>query len=132
MVSLRKLKSIKQKIHRGKILEEKVKATHISKEAIARRADYSRNAYYLHINNPDLPDPILIKYGKALNYDFSQDIPDLEQQLMEESVADYTKEPETLEEAKQQINYWRFKYYTTLDKYNTTLDKYIDAIEKKK
>ena len=72
-----------------------------------------------------MADAILLKYGKAINYDFSQDIPDMEQQLVEEASVDYSKEPQTLNEAKQQISYWRHKYYTTLD-------KYIDAIEKKK
>jgi hypothetical protein len=67
----------------------------------------------------------LLKYAKAINYDFSQEIPDLQQQLVEEPEVDNIKEPETLEEAKQQIGYWKYKYYTTLD-------KYIDAIEKKK
>jgi len=67
----------------------------------------------------------LLKYGKAINYDFSQDIPGMEEQVAEEPVVDYMKEPETLEEAKQQVNYWKYKYYTTLD-------KYIEAIEKKR
>lgn len=49
----------------------------------------------------------------------------MEQQSVEEPVVDYMKEPETLEEAKQQISYWKYKYYTTLD-------KYIEAIEKKR
>lgn len=49
----------------------------------------------------------------------------MERQVAEEPTIDYTKEPKTLQEAIQQINYWRQKYYTTLD-------KYIDAIEKKK
>lgn len=49
----------------------------------------------------------------------------MKQPVVEEPVVDYVKEPETLEEAKQQINYWKYKYYTTLD-------KYIEAIEKKR
>ena len=49
----------------------------------------------------------------------------MEKQVVEEAAVDYTKEPETLDEAKQQISYWKYKYYTTLD-------KYIEAIERKK
>jgi hypothetical protein len=36
---------------------------------------------------------------------------------------DYYNDPKTLSEAKEQIDFWKHKYYTTLD-------KYINAIEK--
>jgi len=43
-------------------------------------------------------------------------------QIVDELNFDYYREPKTLTEAKEQIEFWKQKYYATLD-------KYINAIE---
>lgn len=109
-------------IHRGQVLQAVVEATRFNKEEVAEKAGYTRSSYYKHINDPDLPYSTLIKYGRALNYDFKADIPDMPEYMMEEPVEDYDKEL-TFEEAKRSIEYWKNKYIDLLERYNGVMEE---------
>lgn len=95
----------------------------MKKGVLAVKAGYKRGTYYLHIKDPDLSDAILNKYAKALDYDFSQDIPGIEKQLIDEPSTEYGNEPKTLQEAKVQTDFWRQKYYELLDKYVKVIEE---------
>jgi len=92
---------------------------------VARNAGYKRVTYYSHIKQPDLSFSILNKYAKALKYDFSDEIPGMDQQVIDEPSFDYSNDPKSLREAKEQIAIWKEKYYELLD-------KYVKVIEDKK
>jgi transcriptional regulator with XRE-family HTH domain len=113
----RKLESIQQSIHIGKILQRAVKESGMNITVIARRAGYKRVTYYLHIKQPDLSFSILSKYAQALEHDFSGEIPGMAHQLIDEPSFEYNNDPKTLKEAKEQILLWKEKYYELLDKY---------------
>ncbi len=119
----KKLESIKKIIHRGKILQRVVKETGINVAVIARKAGYKRVTYYLHIKQPDLSFSILSKYAQALDHDFSGEIPGTESQVIDDPSFDYSSDPTTLKEAKEQITTWKQKYYELLDKYVKVIEE---------
>jgi hypothetical protein len=70
---------------------------------------HRRRAYF----NKNDPNPLfeqLEKYGKVLKHDFSQELPEMHRYVLEEAEAPYNT-PKTLEEAIEQKDYWRERYY---------------------
>ncbi len=110
------METIKQNIHRGKILQEAVEATGLNKNIIAQKAGYKRVTYYLHIKQKDLSLNILQKYSKAMGHDFSEEIPDIKPLLMEEPETTYFTKPKNLQQAIEQIDYWKNRYLSLLEK----------------
>jgi hypothetical protein len=103
------------KIHRGEILDAAVRNSSFSITAVAKKLKISRRSYYNHIADPNLSWDQLEEYGKALKYDFSQDIPEMKKYVFEEPEARYGRKPENLEQALQHIDYWKAKYYQLLE-----------------
>jgi hypothetical protein len=92
-------------------------------EVITQRAGYKRGTYYLHIKKKDLPVSILNKYAKAIGHDFSEDIDDMPSSILGEPEFIYGGEPATIEEAIQQRNQWKEKYYALMEKYVQCMEK---------
>ncbi|MGS2765013.1 hypothetical protein [Sinomicrobium sp. M5D2P9] len=108
----------KKKIHRGEVLKKAVKNSGIAIKVVAEKAGYSRSAYYKHIEMEDLSLHILLKYGKGLEFDFSQFIPEIN------SIDDKEMgHPVTYKEALNQIHLVKEKYYSLLEKYNNLLEE---------
>jgi len=105
----------KRNIDRGKLLQEKVSKSGISVKVVTNRAGYQRPTYYTHIEKSDLSFDILEKYGKALNYDFSIDIPEMKEYFK-------SRNPNISNDIGS-AEYWKSKYYDLLEKYNTLLEK---------
>ncbi|HEX7844212.1 MAG TPA: helix-turn-helix transcriptional regulator [Chitinophagaceae bacterium] len=108
--------------NRGQVLATAVEATGLKKENVAKKAGYSRSAYYKHIESPDLDYSILIAYGKAINHDFTDEFPDMPKYLLSEPDEIYGR-PKTLEEAIALIMQWKNKYLELVDKYNRLLEE---------
>ena len=111
------MKTVKKNIHRGKILKAAVDGTGISIDVLTRKAGYSRISYYNHIKKADLSNRILEKYARAMNYDFSIEIPDFNVPLVEEPEEPYLTRPRTIEEAIEQRDYYIKKYIEVLEDY---------------
>lgn len=113
----------KQKnIHRGQLLHAAVEATRLNKEEVAQKAGYSRSAYYKHILDKNLPYHILAAYGKAIRYDFTEDLPEMPKYVLEDPQEKYGDNV-TLEEAIKQRDQWREKYYELMEKYNKLIEE---------
>ena len=112
----------KTKLNRGQILAAAVEASGLGKEEAAKKAGYTRSAYYKHIENPNLDDHILIAYGKAIKYDFTEEFPDMPKYMMEEPEEAYGK-PKTIDEAVKIIELWKNKYLELLEKYNRMIEE---------
>ena len=108
-------------MNRGQVLATAVEASGLGKEEVANKAGYSRSAYYKHIENPNLDYHILIIYGKAIKYDFTEEFPDMPKYLLEEPEEAYGK-PKTLEEAIKIMELWKNKYLELLEKYNRLIE----------
>lgn len=109
-------------IHRGKILQQLVDATRTNKSVIAERAGYSRASYYKHIQEPELEYRIITAYGKAIKHDFTKEFPEMPKYLLEEPDVSYSKDL-TIEDAREQIEYWKNKYVELLEKYNHLIEE---------
>lgn len=112
----------RSKSDRGQILAAAVEASGLKKEDIARKAGYSRSAYYKHIDSPDLEFSILIAYGKALHYDFTDEFPEMPKYLLEEPDEIYGK-PKSLDDALKLLEQWKNKYLELLEKYKLLMEE---------
>jgi hypothetical protein len=115
------LKTVKKNIHRGKILQAAVEDKGINIDVLTKKAGYSRGAYYNHIKKADLPDKILEKYARVIQYDFSEDIPDFKASVTAEPEMPYLTKPHSLEEAIEQRDYYITKYIELLEEYRKML-----------
>jgi hypothetical protein len=120
-ISLTPLKR-KLHIHRGQILQTAVDATRLKKEDVAEKAGYSRASYYKHVQEPELDYHILAAYGKALKYDFTEELPEMPKYVLSEPDESYGKAL-SLDEALRQRDHWRDKYLELLEKYNGLIEQ---------
>lgn len=111
-------------MNRGQILESAVKASGLGIEEAAKKAGYTRSAYYKHKDDPELDYHILILYGKALRYDFTEEFPDMPKYILEDPEAVYGK-PKNMDEALQLAEVWKNKYLEILEKYNRLIEEKI-------
>ena len=116
------MKSKRTKLNRGQVLATAVEATGLNKEDVANKAGYSRSAYYKHIENPELDYHILMAYGRAIRYDFTEEFPDMPKYIVEEPGDGFNK-PATLEEAVLLLEKWKDKYLELLEKYNQIIEE---------
>jgi AcrR family transcriptional regulator len=124
------LKSKYKKIHKGEILQAAVNKSDLRITQIVKKAGYSRSSYYHHIGNEELSYEILETYGRAMKYDFTEDLPEMSKYLVEDSSEAYTLL--TPDEAIKQRDYWKDKYYTLLEKYHLLIEERITTPGKKK
>ena len=114
---------------RGQVLAAAVGASGLNIEDVAKKADYSRAAYYKHIKNSDLEFHVLIAYGKALHYDFTDEFPEMPKYLLEEPDEVYGK-PKSLEEAIKLIEQLKNKYLDLLEKYHLLMEEKVGTTNK--
>ena len=113
------------KVNRGQLLAAAVEATGLNKEVVAKKAGYSRSAYYKHIENPELDYYILMAYGKAIKHDFTDELPDMPRYMLEEPDEIYGR-PKTLEEALILLDQWKNKYLELLEKYKGLIEEKVE------
>lgn len=115
------MKTRKQPTHRGDALQAAIQQSDLTIKQITARAGYSRSSYYNHVADPNLPDEVLIRYGKVLKYDFTTEIPGLSKYQFNDEIVPRPK-PKTFDEAIADRDYWRDKYIALLEKYNTVVE----------
>lgn len=115
-------------IHRGKILKELIykycQQEGISITKIAKRAGYDQSTVYRHFTLDNLNYNILIRYGKAMRHDFSEEFPEMTDYFtVEEEVFPKELPPQPLspEECMEQLKYYQTKYIELLEKHNKML-----------
>lgn len=112
------------------MLSSVVESTRINKEKVAVKAGYSRSSYYKHISNPDLDFHILTAYGKAIQYDFTEQFPDMPKYMVYDPEENYDA-PKSLDDALKQRDSWKDKYYDLLEKYNSMMEEKLQELKKK-
>lgn len=104
----------KRHSHRGELLKKAVESSEIKITVLVKRMGISRGTYYNHVENPNLSFEKLAQYGKILNHDFREDLPEMKNYVLEESDVQ-NKSPKNMKEALLQIDYWRTKYIKLLE-----------------
>jgi hypothetical protein len=122
-------------IHRGKLLREAVdkycKKHGSSITRIARKAGYDQSTIYRHFDKDDLSYPVLLKYGKAMEHDFSEEFPEMAEFFsFEKPVVKSEEVRMSNEECMEQLNYYQKKYIDLLEKHNQMLTNRLTIYEK--
>jgi AcrR family transcriptional regulator len=107
--------------HRGEILEKVVRKRNPNITDLSKKVGYDRQTIYRHFKDTQLSDSIILKYAKALKYDFYREFPDLlnYSNMVAEPLADYR--PLTLSDALKEADGWKNKYISLLERYNELL-----------
>lgn len=109
------LEKYKSQIHRGAILHGVAKRHPNTISKIAKEAGYDQSTFYIHKQNADLSFDILVKYGTAMNHDFSNEIPEYSEYLIKNGVKQPNDLKMTYEELEKDRNFYRDKYYAQLE-----------------
>jgi hypothetical protein len=110
------LETAARNIHRGALLDKAVKEHSTNITQMTKRLGISRGTFYNHIRDPHLSFETLAKYGKVIKYDFSADLPEMKKYVFEEPEVPYGV-PKSFEEAVEQRDYWRERYYQKAEEY---------------
>lgn len=96
-------------VHRGQIVEKAVKNSGIKISELSRKLDKSRRFVYILFGNEIAPLHYVRKIGIIINYNFSKEIPELEEDL-------------GLSENDMS---WKDKYISLLEEHNQFLKKML-------
>lgn len=103
--------------HRGEIIRSAVYKSGYTITDIAKRLGKSRRWMYLMFENSNVPLDIVIKMGKIIHYDFSEEIKEF-------GIAfNSMNEPQSVYSKEHSAEYWKDKYLVLLEEYNTLLKK---------
>jgi CO dehydrogenase/acetyl-CoA synthase alpha subunit len=111
------LKTKERNIHRGALLDTAVRENAANITQMVKKMGISRGTFYNHVKDPNLSYEQLAKYGKVIKHDFSQDLPEMKKFVLEDMEVPYGT-PKTLEEAIEQRDYWRERYYKKAEECN--------------
>ncbi len=121
-------------IHKGQIVQEKINkyrnTSGVSLTQIAKKAGYKHAMPYRHFKDPYLPSHIILRYGKAIGYDFSEDIPDLQNENILEDPEEPYGSTKSLEDCMSERDMWKDKYIELLEKHNAMLNEHLERGKK--
>lgn len=105
---------------RGASLHRAVASSPDKNVDIATRAGYVANTMYGHFRKSDLADAIMVKYGKAIPYDFSIEYPELAVYFKTSTIP----QDKSYTEIRNQLESTQNKYTTLLETHNKLLVEY--------
>lgn len=116
-------------VHRGELLRQTLKkyckANGVTLTYIARQVGYDQSTLYKHFDKEDLDYHIIRKYGKAIKHDFRMEYPSMENDYL--SIIEETGEDgKTMEECLKEIEHWKMKYLSLLEKHNQLLTERVN------
>lgn len=100
--------------HRGEIVETVVRNSGYSLTKLADRLGKSRRWMYLMFENPNVTLDVILKIGKLINHDFSDEIDEFKnitESVTYEAGVMYKKNDKT-------VAYWKEKYYELLEEHH--------------
>ncbi|WP_214225540.1 helix-turn-helix domain-containing protein [Pedobacter sp. B4-66] len=113
------LKQHSLKRHAGSIIESIIRKQGHNISKLARYMKISRCTLYNWFEQDNLPYEVLVEIGSCINYDFSQEFPEVfslnREKKMDRQVLD--KQPGE----NRDVDYWMRKYILLLEEYNECL-----------
>lgn len=106
--------------HRGEILKKVFDELNLKVATVARKVGIDRGTVYRHFDERDLSIDYIVKYGKAMNYDFSKYFPEI-LNITREPIEEYKKDKLSYAELEAEMFKWKDKYIELLEKYNELL-----------
>ena len=114
-------------LHKGEIIEKAVRKQRFPITLLAKRLGLSRRHIYNIFNNPKTSLDLVLKIGKIIQYDFTEELKDIAR-IPEEYKINQLSEPDISFET---INYWKSKYFELLQKHNNLLESHQLVLEDK-
>ncbi|RDC65034.1 hypothetical protein [Adhaeribacter pallidiroseus] len=110
-------------IHRGEVVEQKVRNSDMKIVKVAEALAITRNTLYVRFQTPNLDLDFIKRVGKIIHYDFSQDIPELKtsQETLSELPEESVTELQSLSECTKALLNLQKKYIALLEKHNELL-----------
>lgn len=110
-------------VHRGSILRAVASRHEKSIIKIANDAGYDQTSYYVHVKKDDLSFDILYKYSKAMNHDFSMEIPEMADYLAMHGLNKGPIQSLSYDDLIRDRDNWRDKYYALLEKHTELIQE---------
>ena len=108
--------------HRGEIVQNAVKTSGFSVTTVAQRLNVTRKQVYNYFDNQKLPYETIIKIGKVIHFDFSENFTELKSESM-------VSEPEmiynSLALCQKKLFEITMKYNDALVEINHLKEKYL-------
>lgn len=109
--------------HRGEILSKVIREKNVKISPLAKKMGLDRGTIYRHMDDPELSLDYITQYGKALDYDFSKDFPEI-MYVLREPPAEYGA-TKSYDEWRDAAEYWKDKYIDLLEKYTALLSQQL-------
>lgn len=100
--------------HRGEIIKKAVYESGMPISQLALRLNRSRRWVYLMFENQNVSIDLVLAIGKIINFDFSSEIKEIRNNLIQEATTPYPDPDESHE-------YWKNKYIQLLEEYTALL-----------
>lgn len=103
--------------HRGEIVKKAVDESGYKKAQLARTMKIERKTLYNYFDRADLAIDTILKIGKIIHYDFSEDIKELR------NIRPMVEERAVPLYSGQDADFWKDKYLKLLEEYNGLLKR---------
>ncbi len=105
--------------HAGSIIEAIIRKRGHNLSKLAKYMNVSRCTLYNWFEHESLPFDVLLKIGSFINYDFSNEFPEVFSVMTENKPGQYSVEKYPVDQ--RDVDHWMRKYILLLEKYNETL-----------
>jgi len=114
-------------LHKGEIIEKAVRKQRFPITLLAKRLGVSRRHVYNIFNNSKVSLDLVLKVGKIIQYDFTEELRDIAR-IPEEYKINQLSEPDISFET---VNYWKSRYFELLQEHNILLESNKLVLEDK-
>lgn len=107
--------------HKGEIIEKAVRESGFSITRLAERMGKSRRWVYQIFESQAVPVDYILAIGKIIHHDFTDEIEELKTYKLNLANQITSDRQHTFGNDKDEVEYWKNKYLTVLEKYNDLL-----------
>lgn len=107
--------------HKGEIIEKGVRESGFSITRLADRMGKSRRWVYQIFESQSVSVDYILAIGKIIHHDFTEEIEELKSYKMNLANQITNDQQHSFGDDKDEVEYWKNKYLTVLEKYNELL-----------
>ena len=109
--------------HKGEIIEKAIRESGHSITKLAQKMGKSRRWVYQIFDSANVPIDYIMEIGKIIHHDFTDDIKGIKLYSSSSSSQSFEESSFSGATKPNEVEYWREKYVTLLEKYNDLLSK---------
>ncbi|MFK7786571.1 MAG: hypothetical protein AB8B56_15735 [Crocinitomicaceae bacterium] len=107
--------------HKGEIIEKAVRESGFSITRLSERMGKSRRWVYQIFESQSVSVDYILAIGKIIHHDFTEEIEELKSYKMNLATQITNDQQHAFGDDKDEVDYWKNKYLTVLEKYNDLL-----------